>query len=245
MLNGGCIGSGLNTLTPGCWTWCSGWVSSSPSWPTQWASSPSLYPGSSRQRLLTKKINVERWVGGSYRLEYTDPRLLDLVQRMGEFLAKLANPVGILAVTVPWLFKAWTFNQKIVNENEKWKSKEKKHLIRDLITLACVYPEMEFFAVKFMLRFLGLNSSLLRLDFWLVFYPYFFLSWICYLINKKLKSFLVLRIFYWFLQPKKSMIFCKIHLKKGLWIAWSTRFQSFVKVMYNNSISGRRSALAF
>ena len=58
-----------------------------------------------------QKMNVERWVGG-VRLEYTDPRLLDLVQRMGEFLAKLANPVGILAVTVPWLFKARAFNQK-------------------------------------------------------------------------------------------------------------------------------------
>jgi hypothetical protein len=37
---------------------------------------------------------------------------------MGEFLAKLANPVGILAITVPWLFKAETFNQKI-KKNEK------------------------------------------------------------------------------------------------------------------------------
>jgi hypothetical protein len=38
---------------------------------------------------------------------------------MGEFLAKLANPVGILAVTVPWLFKAHAFNQKMKNEEEK------------------------------------------------------------------------------------------------------------------------------
>ncbi len=67
-----------------------------------------------------QKINVERWVGW-VRLEYTDPRLLDLVQRMGEFLAKLANPVGILAVTVPWLFKAYTFNQKMKNEKLKIK----------------------------------------------------------------------------------------------------------------------------
>jgi hypothetical protein len=63
---------------------------------------------------------------GWVRLEYTDPRLLDLVQRMGEFLAKLANPVGILAVTVPWLFKAHTFNQKM-----KIKMKNKL-LTRDL-----------------------------------------------------------------------------------------------------------------
>jgi hypothetical protein len=40
------------------------------------------------------------------RLEYTDPRLLDIVHRIGVFLQKLANPVGVLAVTVPWLFKA-------------------------------------------------------------------------------------------------------------------------------------------
>jgi hypothetical protein len=43
---------------------------------------------------------------------------------MGEFLAKLVNPVGILAVTVPWLFKAKTFNQKIKMKNEKWKMKK-------------------------------------------------------------------------------------------------------------------------
>ena len=39
------------------------------------------------------------------RLEYTDPQLLNIVQRMGEFLSKLGNPATVLALTQPWVFK--------------------------------------------------------------------------------------------------------------------------------------------
>jgi hypothetical protein len=39
------------------------------------------------------------------RLEYTDPRLLDIVHRMGVFMQKLGNPVAMLVMTIPWLFK--------------------------------------------------------------------------------------------------------------------------------------------
>jgi hypothetical protein len=43
------------------------------------------------------------------RFEYTDARLLDIVQRMGEFLSKIGNPSALLAITLPWLFKASKF----------------------------------------------------------------------------------------------------------------------------------------
>jgi hypothetical protein len=39
----------------------------------------------------------------------------------------------------------------------------------------------------------------------------------------------------------KSIVFFKIRLKKGLWITWSKRLESFVKLMAQNSISGSKS----
>jgi hypothetical protein len=39
------------------------------------------------------------------RFEYTDARLLDLIERMGDFLKRMGTPAALLAVTYPWIFK--------------------------------------------------------------------------------------------------------------------------------------------
>jgi hypothetical protein len=39
-----------------------------------------------------------------------------------------------------------------------------------------------------------------------------------------------------YLKPEKTMVFFKIHQKKGLWIAWSKRLESLVKLMSKKSI---------
>jgi hypothetical protein len=39
------------------------------------------------------------------RFEYSDPRLLDMIRRMGEFFERFGNPASLLALTQPWIFK--------------------------------------------------------------------------------------------------------------------------------------------
>ncbi len=85
----------------------------------------------------------------------------------------------------------------------------------------------------FLSRFLGINSSLFRLEFLSGFLPSFFRSTKC--SSGIDSSFLFRGIFE---KPEKCMVFCKISQQKGLWKIWSKRLESLVKLMSKNSISG-------
>ena len=39
------------------------------------------------------------------RFEYTDPQLLDIIERLGLFAQRLGSAVTLLALTHPWIFK--------------------------------------------------------------------------------------------------------------------------------------------
>ncbi len=47
------------------------------------------------------------------RFEYTDPQLLDIIHRMGEFFKKLGNPAAFLALAFPWIFQGSFLNKTV------------------------------------------------------------------------------------------------------------------------------------
>ncbi len=87
-------------------------------------------------------------------------------------------------------------------------------------------------------RFLGINSSLVRLEFLSGFLPSFFHSTKCTLFMSRLEFSCFANFFYGFVKPEKSMVLFKIRQWKGLWIAWNKRLYSFVKLTSKNSNSG-------
>ncbi len=80
----------------------------------------------------------------------------------------------------------------------------------------------------FQSRFLGINLGLLSLQFLSCFLLSFFHSTKCYSWIDS--SFPVSRNF----KTREEYDFLKIRLKKRLWIAWSKRLKSFVKLMSKN-----------
>ena len=50
-------------------------------------------------------LNVLWRITVGHRFEYTDPKLLDIIQRMVAFLQQMGQPVSLLSLTHPWIFK--------------------------------------------------------------------------------------------------------------------------------------------
>jgi hypothetical protein len=85
-------------------------------------------------------------------------------------------------------------------------------------------------------RFLGIKSSLLRLEYCLVFYPNF--SVLQDAIQEKLKFSCFADFFVCIFKTWAESGFLWRSTIERLWIAWSKRLESVVKLMSKNSFSG-------